>query len=50
MNSSTIEKFSKKFEVYLFKELEFLGLKFHDKLKFQKGYRYLHISKIAVDC
>ena len=50
MNSITIEKISKNFEVYLFKELEFLGLEFHNKLEFQKGYRYLHISKIAIDC
>ena len=30
------KKWHDKFEDYLFKELEFLGLKLHDKLKFHK--------------
>ena len=38
------KKFSKLFRVYFFKELEFL------ELEFQKSGRFLHISKIVVDC
>ena len=37
------KNFSRKFEVYFFKELEFL------ELEFQKGGRSLHIFKIVVD-
>ena len=49
---SIILKFHK---VYFFKELEFLGLNFHDKLnfhklEFQKVGRSLYISKLVVDC
>ena len=52
---------SSKFEVYFFKEFEFLELEFHGKLeflelefygklKFQKGDRSLYISKTVVNC
>ena len=57
------KNFSRKFEVYFFKELEFLELEFQkggrslhifkivvDYLEFQKGGRSLHISKTVVDC
>ena len=45
-----------KFKIYFFKELKFLEfefygkLEFHDKLEFQKGDKFLHISKTVVDC
>ena len=47
-------KFSGKFEVYFFIELEFLKLEFHGKLEFhifefQKGSKSLHIFKIVVN-
>ena len=47
-------KFSGKFEVYFFIELEFLELEFHGKLEFhilefQKGSKSLHIFKIVVN-
>ena len=50
MNSSTMEKFSGKFEVYFFKEFEFLELGFHGKLEFQNDGRPLYIFKTVVDC
>ena len=37
------------FEGNFFKELEFMELKLHSKLEFQKGGRSLHIFKIVVD-
>ena len=36
MNSSSMEKFSSKFEVYFFKELEFMELEYHGKLEYPK--------------
>ena len=38
------------FKGNFFKELEFMELKLHSKLEFQKGGRSLHISKTVVDC
>ena len=47
------KKWHDKFEDYLFKELEFLGLKLHDKLKFhklefQRGGKLLNIFPNSV--
>ena len=59
MNLSILEyqkNFFGKFKIYFFKELKFLEfefygkLEFHDKLEFQKGDKFLHISKTVVDC
>ena len=49
-NSSTIEKFSDKFEVHFFKKLEFLRFEFQGKFKFQKSCRSLYIFKTVVNC
>jgi len=49
------KKFSRKFEVYFFKELELLELEFygklefHDKHEFQKGNKFLYIFKTVVN-
>ena len=45
-----MKKFSRKFEVYFFKEFEFLKFEFHGKLEFQNDSRSLHIFKTMVDC
>jgi len=50
MNPSTIKKFSENLKYIFSKELDFLELEFHDKLKFQKGDRSLHIFKTVVNC
>ena len=48
------QKFSGKFEIYFFKELEFMELKYHVKLEFYKlkylkNGKSLHISETVVD-
>ena len=48
------QKFSSKYKDYFFKELEFMELKHHEKLKFpkfeySKSYRSLHISEIVIN-
>lgn len=43
------QKFSSKFEGYLFKELELMELELHGKLEFQKGGRFLHIFETVVN-